>query len=66
MGSSLTNVLLLVVALAIGIAVTFFGTGLLNDSGLAIDQQTQIILAVVISLFAFVAFYFMAKGRGGG
>ncbi len=66
MGSSLTNVLLLVVSLAIGIAVTWFGTGLLNDTGLAIDQQTQIILAIVISLFAFVAFYFMAKGRGGG
>ena len=66
MGSSLTNVLLLVVALVIGIVVTYFGTGLLNQSGLEIDQQTQIILAIVISLFAFVALYFMAKGRGGG
>ncbi|HSB47581.1 MAG TPA: hypothetical protein VLD37_06215 [Candidatus Bilamarchaeum sp.] len=62
MGSAVTNILLLVVAAVLGIGVTYFGTGLVGG----IDEQTQIIIAVVLTLFAWVALYFMAKGRGGG
>lgn len=64
--STITNIVVLAVSLVIGVGVTYFGTGLLNQSGMLIDQQTQIIIAVVLSLFAFLALYFMAKGRGGG
>ncbi len=66
MASTVVNIILLVAALALGIGITYFGTGLLNESGFSIDQQTQIIAAVVVSLFAFLALYFMAKSRGGG
>lgn len=62
MGSTVTNILLLIVAAALGIGVTYFGTSLIGG----IDEQTQIIIAVVLTLFAWVALYFMAKGRGGG
>lgn len=62
MGSTLVNVILLVVAAAIGIGVTYFGTSLIGG----IDQQTQIIIAIVLTIFAWIALYFMAKGRGGG
>lgn len=61
MGSSLGNFLLLLVALAIGVGMTYFSSQLIN-----LDQQTEIIIAVVVSVFAFIALYFMAKGRGGG
>lgn len=64
MGSGLKNVLLLVISLAIGIAVTYFGSSLLQDS-YPLDQQTQIIIAIVLSVFSYVAFYFMTKGGGG-
>jgi hypothetical protein len=67
MGSTITNILLLAVSIVIGVGVAFFGTGLLNETGaVLIDQQMQIIVAVVLSLFAFIALYFMAKSRGGG
>lgn len=62
MGSTLVNVLLLVVAAILGIGVTYFGTSLIGG----IDQQTQIIVAIVLTIFAWIALYFMAKGRGGG
>lgn len=62
MGSTLTNVLLVIGSLILGIGITYFGTSLLPD----IDQQTQIIIAIVISVFAFLALYFMTKSRGGG
>jgi len=61
MGSTLTNIIVLIVSLILGIGVTYFGTSLIPG----IDEQTQIILAIVISLFAFVALYFMTKNRGG-
>jgi hypothetical protein len=65
MGSSLTNIILLVISLVIGVGITFFSTNLLNEGGLLLDQQLQIIIAVVLTLFTYVALYFMAKGRGG-
>jgi hypothetical protein len=60
MGSTLTNIVVLIVSLVLGIGVTYFGTSLIPG----VDEQTQIILAIVISLFAFITFYFMAKSRG--
>ena len=57
---ALTNVLLLIGSLVLGIGVTYFGTSLIPG----VDQQTQIILAIVISIFAFIALYFMTKNRG--
>ncbi|MEW6723074.1 MAG: hypothetical protein AB1324_07460 [Candidatus Micrarchaeota archaeon] len=65
MAGGAKQILLLVVSLIIGIGVTFFSTGLMNEVGFIVDQQTQIIIAVVISLFAYVSFYFMSKGHGG-
>lgn len=61
MGSSLGNFLLLIGALIVGVGITYFSSTLVK-----FDQQTQIIVAIVISVFAFIALYFMAKGRGGG
>ncbi len=59
--STLTNVLVLIGALIIGIGVTYFGTSLIPG----IDETTQIIIAIVLSVFAFIALYFMTKSRGG-
>ncbi len=64
MGSTLKNVVLLVISLAIGIGITYFASGLM-ESNYPLDQQTQIIIAVVLTLFAYVAFYFMTKGGSG-
>ena len=64
MGSALKSIIILIVSLVIGIGITLFGTSLVNESSMLIDQQTQIILAVVLTLFAYVAFYFMTKGGG--
>jgi hypothetical protein len=55
-----TNVLVLIGALIIGIGVTYFGTSLVPG----IDEQMQIVIAIVLSLFAFIALYFMTKSRG--
>jgi len=57
---SFANFLLLVGALAIGIGMTYFSSQLIK-----LDSQTQIIIAIVVSIFAFISLYFMAKGRGG-
>jgi hypothetical protein len=60
MGSTLVNVVLLVVALILGIGITYFGTSLLHG----ISMQTKIIIAIVLSVFAFIALYFMTRNRG--
>jgi len=54
------NVMLLIGSLVIGIGVTYFGTSLIPG----VDEQLQIGLAIVISVFAFLALYFMTKNRG--
>lgn len=61
MGSTLLNIFLLIGSLGLGIGVTYFATSLIPD----IDQQTQIIIAIVLTVFSFIALYFMSKGRGG-
>ena len=59
MGTML-NVILVVISLVLGIGVTYFGTSLIPG----IDDQIKIVLAIVISLFAFMALYFMTKNKG--
>jgi hypothetical protein len=63
MGSTLKNIILLVISLLIGMGVTYMGTTLMEDS-FPLDQQLQIIIAVVLTIFAYTAFYFMTKGSG--
>lgn len=63
MGSTLKNVILLVISLVIGAGVTMLASGLMEPT-IILDQQLQIIIAVVLTLFAYVAFYFMTKGSG--
>ena len=61
MPKTIVTIILLVVAIAIGVGVTMLATPLLGG----IDQQTQIIIAVVLSIFSFISLYFMSKGHGG-
>lgn len=63
MGSTLKNVVLLVVSLLIGMGVTYMGTSLM-EGAIPIDQTLQIIFAVILTIFAYTAFYFMTKGSG--
>ncbi len=60
MASTAMNVILVILALIIGVGVTYFGTSLLPE----IDETIRIVLAIVISIFAFMALYFMTKIRG--
>ena len=60
MGSTALNVILVIVSLILGIGVTYFGTSLIPG----VDDQIKIVLAIVISIFAFMALYFMTKNRG--
>jgi len=57
------KILLLIISLAIGIGVTYFGTSL-TGSLFKADQTVQIILAVILTLFSYIAFYYMTKGSG--
>jgi hypothetical protein len=63
MGSTAKHLVILIISLAIGIGVTFFSTSLIEPM-FPIDQLTQIILAVVLAIFAYIAFYYMTKGSG--
>jgi len=67
MGSTLVNVVLLVASVIMGAGVTYFASGLIGCSPiLCMDQQMQIIIAIVLILFSFMGLYFMTKNRGGG
>jgi uncharacterized membrane protein len=48
--------------LIIGIGIALFGTSLIPH----ISQTMQIIIAIVLSIFAAMALYFMTKGSGSG
>lgn len=61
MPKTIVTILLLIAAIIVGVAVAMLGTSLIGG----IDQQTQIIIAIVLSLFTFVSLYFMSKGHGG-
>ncbi|MFH0737623.1 MAG: hypothetical protein V1827_03635 [Candidatus Micrarchaeota archaeon] len=63
MGSTAKNILLLIISLVIGISVTYLGVSLIQDV-FPIDQLLQIIVAVVLTIFAYMCFYFMTKGSG--
>ncbi|MEW6748204.1 MAG: hypothetical protein AB1295_00645 [Candidatus Micrarchaeota archaeon] len=57
------KILILILSLVIGIGVTFFGTSLAGPL-LKIDQMMQILIAVVLTIFTYIAFYYMTKGSG--
>ena len=57
------KILILILSLAIGIGVTYFGTSLI-DPVFKVDQTIQIVLAVTLTLFSYIAFYYMTKGSG--
>jgi len=48
--------------LIVGTGIALLGTSLIKG----IDQQLQIIIAIVLSVFAAMSFYFMTKGSGSG
>lgn len=48
--------------LIIGIGIAMFGTSLIPG----IDQMMQILIAIVLSIFAAMSLYFMTKGSGSG
>ncbi|MBU0528071.1 MAG: hypothetical protein ABH983_06095 [Candidatus Micrarchaeota archaeon] len=60
---TLINIILLAVSLAIGVGVAMF---LIPDLLPFLDEQTRIIIAVVLTIFSFVALYFISKGNSGG
>jgi len=51
----------IIAGLIVGIGIALFGTSLVPG----IDQTMQIIIAIVLSIFAAMSFYFMTKGSGG-
>ncbi len=60
MASKFVGFLAIIAGIIVGVGVTMLGTSLLKG----IDEQTKIIIAIVLSLFAAVSFYFMTKGQG--
>ncbi len=59
---TLVNIILLVVSILIGVGVAMF---IIPDLLPFLDEQTRIIIAIILTLFSFVALYFMSKGHGG-
>ena len=59
MPKTIVTIILLIVAIGVGIGVTMLATPLLGG----IDQQTQIVIAVVLSISSFISLYFMSKGH---
>jgi len=64
MPKKIVTIILLIAAIAIGVGITILATPLLK-SVLNIDQQTQIIIGIILSVFVFISLYFMSKGHGG-
>ncbi|MBI5227292.1 hypothetical protein HY988_01775 [Candidatus Micrarchaeota archaeon] len=61
MGSTFKNVLLFIGALAIGGGVTYFSSSLIPF----LDDQSRLIIGVVLVIFAYISLYYMTKGGGG-
>lgn len=59
---TLINVLLLGASIVIGVGIAMF---LIPNLLPFLDEQTRIIIAVVLTLFSFISLYFMSKGHGG-
>jgi NhaP-type Na+/H+ or K+/H+ antiporter len=60
MASKFISFLAILLGIVVGVGITMLGTSLIKG----IDEQTKIIIAIVLSLFAAVSFYFMTKGQG--
>lgn len=60
MGKALV-IIALVFGAIVGIGMTMLGTSLMGG----IDEQTKIIIAIVISFFSALSFYFLTKSHGG-
>ena len=60
MASKFLSFLAILFGIVVGVGITMLGTSLIKG----IDEQTKIIIAIVLSLFAAVSFYFMTKGQG--
>ncbi|NYZ73985.1 hypothetical protein H0O00_02495 [Candidatus Micrarchaeota archaeon] len=60
MASKFLSILAVIMGVVVGVSITMLGTSLIKG----IDEQTKIIIAIVLSLFAAVSFYFMTKGQG--
>jgi len=60
--STMKQVVLLVISAIVGIGVMLVGTSLMPGF---FDEQTKIIIGIVLTLFAYISFYFMSKGSGG-
>jgi membrane protein implicated in regulation of membrane protease activity len=56
----LLAVLSIIGGLILGIGMSMLGTSLIPG----IDEQMQIIIAIVLSIFAAMSLYFMTKGAG--
>ncbi len=54
------KVLILILSLAIGIGITYFASTIVPF----MDDQMKIIAAVVLTISAYTALYFMTKGNG--
>lgn len=63
MPSTAVKILFLIVALVIGVGLALY---VLPDLVPFMSEEERIIAGVVLSLFSFMSFYFMAKGGGGG
>ena len=61
MGSTIVNILFLIVAAFIGIG---FGMFFIPDLLPFLDEQTRIIISIVLTFFTFISLYFMSKGKG--
>ena len=64
MPKKIVTVIFLIAAIAIGVGITLLATPLLK-SVWNIDQQTQILIGIILSVFVFISLYFMSKGHGG-
>jgi len=60
MASKFLGFLSIIMGIVVGVGITMLGTSLLKG----IDEQTKIIIAIVLSFFAALSFYFMTKGQG--
>jgi NhaP-type Na+/H+ or K+/H+ antiporter len=60
--AKLLAVISIIGGLIVGTGIALLGTSLIKG----IDQQMQIIIAIVLSVFAAMSFYFMTKGSGSG
>lgn len=65
MASTAIKVIVFIGAILIGVGITIFATDILNSgSFISIDLNTEILIAIVMVVFAYIAMYFMTKGSG--